>query len=312
MSIILSNCQQISSSPVNTSASKQLFSFSKAPRFNYTNNVYCNQPFYQLPETKDNRKTTLGIGPRNTLMLKNISPSPGTYPLPSDFTKDKKKGFQFGIGRDAYSKVFYKESPPQSTTAPGPGTYASTNSALKSSPKFSMRTRTAEFGIAASSKGIPGPGQYQLPTSIDPKGRYQFAKYRNSAATLFNPPSSVRFKDTKGFVPGPGQYSTPSAISKEGTYAISNFRSSGSIRFLQGSRAAISSSSSLLSPGPGSYRLPSEFGYYGSKFAQTLDERQWKTAGGAEKPRTVSKPVNINKKSGTADPSVKAAIQITN
>lgn len=64
----------------------------------------------------------------------------------------------------------------------------------------------------------------------------------------------------------------------------------------------------IVSPGPGSYRLPSEFGYYGSKFAQTLDERQWKTAGGAEKPRTVSKPVNINQKSGTADPSVKATI----
>lgn len=32
----------------------------------------------------------------------------------------------------------------------------------------------------------------------------------------------------------------------------------------------------LANPGPGSYRIPSEFGYYESKYAKTLDAEQWK------------------------------------
>ena len=32
----------------------------------------------------------------------------------------------------------------------------------------------------------------------------------------------------------------------------------------------------LVGPGPGSYRLPSDFGHYESKLAKTMDAEQWK------------------------------------
>ena len=38
----------------------------------------------------------------------------------------------------------------------------------------------------------------------------------------------------------------------------------------------VSRRSDVVTPGPGSYRLPSEFGHYQSKFAMTLGPGQWK------------------------------------
>ena len=114
--------------------------------------------------------------------------------LPSEFEKNRNKGFGFGIGRDAYSKVFVKEAPAFGKEAPGPGTYELSQYGKKSPPQFSIRGRTADSGLNPSIKINPGPGQYPLPTAIDPKGKHMYAKYKNSAATLFSPPSSVRFK----------------------------------------------------------------------------------------------------------------------
>lgn len=34
---------------------------------------------------------------------------------------------------------------------------------------------------------------------------------------------------------------------------------------------------SIATPGPGSYRMPSEFGYYESRYAKTMDSQDWKT-----------------------------------
>ena len=78
--------------------------------------------------------------------------------------------------------------------APGPGAYNSTNYGKKSSPRFSIRYRAATTLINSYGKNNPGPGQYPLPDVINPKGEHLYDKFRNSASTLFSPPSSVRFK----------------------------------------------------------------------------------------------------------------------
>ena len=89
--------------------------------------------------------------------------------------------------------------------------------------------------------------------AINAKGTFMYSKFRNSAATLFNPTSSVRFKDFRryqssligGSVPGPGNYQVPAAITNDGHYFVSKFKSSGSIRFLPGARGAVSKSTFL-------------------------------------------------------------------
>ena len=132
-------------------------------------------------------------------MKLGTSPSPGSYVLPSDFELSTKKGFQFGIGRDAYAKVYLESSPTLGTSAPGPGTYVADKTLGKSSPKFTMRVRTPNSELLPASRAVPGPGQYPMMPSINPKGSFVYSKYRNSAATLFNPVSSVRFKNFSNF-----------------------------------------------------------------------------------------------------------------
>ena len=40
---------------------------------------------------------------------------------------------------------------------------------------------------------VPGPGSYQHPPAIDPKGHQNWSKYESSKSASFNPPSSQRF-----------------------------------------------------------------------------------------------------------------------
>lgn len=76
MSVIISDCYKISNSPINTSKTKQLYSFSKDQRFK--NNIkaqYYNQrcdKFYELPSTKTKIFTTFGYGHRDIFKNKSL------------------------------------------------------------------------------------------------------------------------------------------------------------------------------------------------------------------------------------------------
>lgn len=122
------------------------------------------------------------------------SPPPNKYRAPTDFKKDGKKGPLFGLGRKEVGKAFLITNPPVCNALPGPGTYNTIAEPGKGSPHFSMRTRTADGAAQTTTKIVPGPGNYPIYPSISPKGQHLFSKYRNSAATLFNPPRSERFK----------------------------------------------------------------------------------------------------------------------
>lgn len=122
------------------------------------------------------------------------APPPNTYDLPSDFQKGGKKGPQFGLGRKEVSKAYLKTAPPFGNGAPGPGAYNTIKAPGKDTPKFTMRAWTADPTLISTSKTVPGPGTYPIMSSINEKGNFMWSKYRGSAATLFNPKTSVRFK----------------------------------------------------------------------------------------------------------------------
>lgn len=74
-------------------------------------------------------------------------------------------------------------------------------------------------------------------------------------------------------VPGPGNYKVENTgiskvicfnIKQTGSYPTSNLHSSKCRSFPHDARKT-ASVSSLATPGPGNYRLPSDFGYYESK-----------------------------------------------
>ena len=70
-------------------------------------------------------------------------PGPTAYEPKSDFDKSNPHGraFSFGISREAYSKVYCKESPPSDLSLPGPGTYSIKPKLGNESLKFSIYGR---------------------------------------------------------------------------------------------------------------------------------------------------------------------------
>ncbi len=160
-----------------------------------------------LPVALDEEQASAYTRDRQTRRLRALTyspvrwletaPPPTSYNLPSDFVSEGKRGHQFGCGRDAYAKVFVKESPAFSVAVPGPGTYDVLGYRKGKSPKFTMRLRTADPTANTTDKAAPGPGEYTLVPAINARGTFLYSKFRNSAATLFNPTSSMRFKDSR-------------------------------------------------------------------------------------------------------------------
>lgn len=115
-------------------------------------------------------------------------------------------------------------------------------------------------------KIVPGPGAYVNKEAIEhnPIGQYHLSNHRNSKAKAFNPPRSRRFYKSTSDAPGPGVYKPQNDLSNEGKYVLSKNVSNGQRKFLDGRRLSFTEIMARRSftPGPGSYRSPSEFGQY--------------------------------------------------
>jgi len=77
--------------------------------------------------------------------------------------------------------------------------------------------------------------------------------------------------ESSTFAPGAGTYTPANDLSSEGKYILSKNQSAGKRKFMLGrresftefeSRRSQSNKISNLAPGPGTYRLPSDFGHY--------------------------------------------------
>ncbi len=83
MSIIASNCNEICNSPTNGSKSKMLYTFPKAPRFNFHNRAMC-QTFYEADHKWPRRSTNFGYGNKYDFTTEApASPPPNTYDINS-------------------------------------------------------------------------------------------------------------------------------------------------------------------------------------------------------------------------------------
>lgn len=137
--------EQAAYSQVYTSPSKQLFSFTRAPRFHRARpRGVCDQ-YYDPPSGSSGRAPSFGCGSRTTFQpSRDSSPSPGEYDSYSVFN-NRKKGemFSFGISREAYRKVFIKNGPTLDAAIPGPGTYDVRDVPGKRARKYSLRPKPA-------------------------------------------------------------------------------------------------------------------------------------------------------------------------
>lgn len=150
---------------------------------------------------------------------------------------------------------------------PGPGTYPSRSELGHSS--FSLRGKN--YQEDHEKLKIPGPGKCTFLPNLDPvtfgmseKGQYFLSKYKNSCTRGFSGLTARSKVTPDNKIPGPGFYDCKKTdLSPEGRYFVSKMPSSLVRKFGSSDRSNIARSTET--PGPGNYRIPSEFGYYASK-----------------------------------------------
>lgn len=129
--------------------------------------------------------------------------------------------------------------------------------------KFSFRGSKSDLSATQKVFGkinVPGPGSYDV--SIEKNiGKSFLSNHKSSPSTVIAPNSFARFPKRKdlGF-PGPGSYVVSGEFLK-GNCIESKFVYSGARKFTQSHRE-IFEKIKFQTPGPGAYRMPSEFGYY--------------------------------------------------
>ena len=110
----------------------------------------------------------------------------------------------------------------------------------------------------------PGPGAYKPVSSLPQNGVNFYSKFKSVNSGFINS-KETRFSSTGrkvAGVPGPGQYSPKTEMANTGSNFLSRFKSSGTLSLYKSNRDTMKlPKSDRYGPGPGSYILPSDFGY---------------------------------------------------
>lgn len=250
--MLASSSAQIANSPTNNSKSKAQYSFAKSERFLKPKSS--SGVFYDIPASFDKRTTSFGYGKKydfTTAVEK--TPDPGAYKTVKELGKDK--GFSFGLSRDvckSYIEGHFKAD----ACVPGPGTYSILPKFSNEGRKISMQGKTTEVKHHSI---VPGPGAYNQSWDRS-TGKYVHSTAKNLEVHVFSPKSSLRFpKEKSEKFPDSCSYTVDKGFLNNGKL-LSTYKSSGSIKF--GITEREFNYGIKNTPGPGTYRLPSEFGYY--------------------------------------------------
>jgi Sperm-tail PG-rich repeat len=141
---------------------------------------------------------------------------------------------------------------------PAPGSYEAEN--VRSKIAYSLSGKVLHEDKKAL--GVPGPGHYPVPFTINKEGRYFSRKHKNSCVRDFGKMMG-RSTTALSRVPGPSAYdvSGHQDISPDGRYCLSKSTNCLTRKFGSSPQRA-DVILNKLTPGPGNYRLPSDFGHY--------------------------------------------------
>ena len=251
---------------INTSTSKQMYSFPTSKRF--ADFIRDDSTFFyniRTPFTK--RSTSLGYGSKAIFTDKNQFPGPGTYNnLPYINTKGRYANSELPNTQQnkfGYAERF-KNSKTLSNETPSPDLYSPEsmikgngivyNSRYKSNLGWSMGKKLGEIGEKLIT---PGPGAYNH-MNMNTKGKFPSSLLSNSIQNKFS--KDIRFKPVENNGnPGPDAYSPERMI--KGNGVIYNSRYANNLGKTIGIR--FNNLSQSVTPGPGSYEFFSDFeGFY--------------------------------------------------
>jgi hypothetical protein len=157
------DCTWIHNCPANTSPTKQLYSFSRTPRFP-ARKSYCDK-IYEL--AGDLRKGGAGIGyGTKSNFTKDMaqSPAPGKYVRPSfvELNAARARGFTLGLGRDRSPQRGHIKLDPLKN--PGVGSYdvrGSFSKTIRSNERFSMGGKVPDPSADLTRQPNPQQAQQQ-------------------------------------------------------------------------------------------------------------------------------------------------------
>ena len=272
---------------INTSPSKQMYSFPKAERFK--SQKQSQVPFcYEMKSLLDKRGTTLGYGNRMDLAAKKLGRSDNIYDIPREFDVNKSHGtpkYTFGLSRDM---CYYAGQQKNDRYSPGPGSYEFKPKFAKEAFKFSMFSRrNMEHGKV----NYPGPGSYAH-IELNKEGKYPISSLENRSGNMFS--KEMRFKHSFGKKnqPGPGSYDHEVLINGKGTSFNSNYKN-----YLGKSMAwrNMLVGNKLNTPGPGAYDFFSDFEGFNKYGHKNAESRKAATEG----KKNESKEQNVEEKENT-------------
>lgn len=194
-------------------------------------------------------------------------------------TNSPRRTFSFGAGREDFNTSCYNKKQYTDPQIPGPGTYTYKNMTVGvNARKNSCHGKLEGFGPAESAmkEGVPGPGMYKDQLALDKVGKYHISTYNNSKASRFNPGN--RFKSVQPHpVPGPGTYEQ-GGLTCKAVQGCSNFHSILTRTLKTTEKQRPEFGGRFKTPGPGTYRPPSDFGYV-DNLGSPLSPREFNAQG---------------------------------
>ena len=262
---------------INTSTSKQMYSFPTSKRFHY--NIKDESSFfYNLPSTTTKRSTSFGYGTKIIFSEGNQYPGPGAY----NYLQINKKGryaisefpntqqSKFGTDRRFREQVIISDTPaPNAYNVESmiKGSGIVYNSRYNSNLGKSMGQRLGKIGEKIIT---PGPGSYKY-INLNKYGKYPSSVFQNSQQNKFG--KEIRFKPIKeNGNPAPNAYKLESMI--KGNGVIYNSRYVTNLGKTMGMK--LNGSARNVTPGPGAYEFFSDFeGFYkyGKNKNKTSEEK---------------------------------------
>lgn len=176
---------------------------------------------------------------------------------------NSKKSYIFGAGRDNFNKTVVNTNTMYPDGAnPGPGTYTDGSLLIGvNARKTTLKERKFYLCPASNARkhDIPGPGTYDDALALHKEGIYVSSQCNNSKAARIN--TGRRWKELDDKQPGPGYYEENGQVAK-GDHLCTNFHSVMTKNLATtASRTNWGGNPRFRTPGPGTYRPPSDFGY---------------------------------------------------
>ena len=171
-------------------------------------------------------------------------------------SKFGKRGPSFGESRE---KVNFQSSFANNPLVPGPGAYENHNISQHRG-KVMIATKLED----AKRQNYPGPGFYNHMPSINSTGKFGLSSYRNTSVPFIKQTvlEAKNMEERHIVYPGPGAYSQ-GVLGPQGYRSIlSQYKSPGAINIGNGTRDDNKNLTKYITPGPGTYQAPSDFGHY--------------------------------------------------